>query len=86
MVEEQAGGRIHVSLTLNNLIDVQRRVLACGRHACVLAPRELQEAIAAELKAMCAHYEQPFDAARPMRAAETPASYSQGHVVSSPLV
>ncbi len=64
-VEEQPEGGIHVSLTLNNLIDVQRRVLACGRHARVLAPRELRKSVAAEVAALADIYLLELAAAEP---------------------
>ena len=38
-------GAIEVGFRLNNLIDIERRVLACGAHAEVLAPAELRETI-----------------------------------------
>ena len=51
------GGGIKVTLRLNNLIDVQRRVLACGSHAEVLAPAELRDAIRTEAAALVARYQ-----------------------------
>ena len=48
------GGGLEITLRLNNLIDVRRRVLACGSHAEVLAPAELRESIRAEAAAMAA--------------------------------
>jgi predicted DNA-binding transcriptional regulator YafY len=49
-------GSAEVTLHLNNLIDVQRRVLACGSHVEVLAPPALRASIAAELKALANAY------------------------------
>ena len=49
-------GCAEVTLSLNNLIDVQRRVLACGSHVDVLAPPALRAAIAAELQALTKTY------------------------------
>lgn len=47
-IEERPDGGIHVRLRLNNLVDVQRRILANGRHVEVLAPAELRESVAKE--------------------------------------
>jgi predicted DNA-binding transcriptional regulator YafY len=55
-VAEASGGGVEVSLRLNNLIDIERRVLACGAHAEVLAPPELREAIRASAAAMLARH------------------------------
>ena len=49
-------GSAEVTLNLNNLIDVQRRVLACGRHVEVLSPPALRAAIAAELTVLTNAY------------------------------
>lgn len=49
-------GSIEVTLRLNNLIDVQRRLLANGRHVEVLAPVELRASVAAEIAAMSRPY------------------------------
>lgn len=46
--EERPDGSILVRLRLNNLVDVQRRILANGRHVEVLEPSELREEVAAE--------------------------------------
>ncbi len=51
-----ADGRVEATLHLNNLIDVQRRVLACGRHVEVISPPELRANIATELAALSATY------------------------------
>lgn len=52
----RADGAMEVTLRLNNLIDIERRVLACGAHAEVLAPTELRKSIRAAATAMLAHY------------------------------
>lgn len=53
---DSADGGIQVHLRLNNLIDVQRRILANGRHVEVLAPKELRASIAAEAAAIAEKY------------------------------
>ncbi len=53
---ERPAGAIEVSLRLNNLIDVERRLLACGAHAEVLAPAELRETLRTAATATLAHY------------------------------
>ena len=57
VITDRADGSIEVTLRLNNLIDVQRRILACGQHVEVLAPAELRTALQAELTAMLARYQ-----------------------------
>lgn len=54
-------GAIEVSLRLNNLTDVRRHILACGRHVEVLAPTELRAAIAAEAAALAERHGQEKD-------------------------
>jgi proteasome accessory factor B len=49
---EIAGGSLEVTLRLNNLIDVQRRLLSCGRHVRVIAPATLRASIRNEVEAM----------------------------------
>ena len=49
-------GVVETTLRLNNLIDVQRRILACGRHVDVLAPSELRASLASELAALAQTY------------------------------
>lgn len=49
-------GSIHVTLRLNNLTDLRRRILACGRHAEVLAPAALRETIHDEATALAARH------------------------------
>ena len=49
-------GAIEVTLRLNNLIDVERKILACGAHAEVLAPAELRETIRTAAAAMLARH------------------------------
>lgn len=53
---ENADGGIEVSLRLNHLNDVERRILACGAHAEVLAPVELRERLRNNASAMHARY------------------------------
>lgn len=53
---ERADGGIEVTLRLNNLIDVERRVLACGAHAEVLAPPELRSAVGEAALATAGRY------------------------------
>ncbi|BET68601.1 WYL domain-containing transcriptional regulator [Opitutales bacterium ASA1] len=52
-------GALEITLALNNLVDIQRHILACGRHAEVLAPAELRATIAAEAAALHALYSTP---------------------------
>ncbi|MBP7141845.1 MAG: transcriptional regulator [Opitutaceae bacterium] len=47
-IEERPDGSIQVRLRLNNLVDIQRRILANGRHVEVLEPPDLRVAVAAE--------------------------------------
>lgn len=65
-------GGIEVTLRLNNLIDIERRLLACGAHAEVLAPAELRETLRAASAAMLARYTGEKNAK----------TYSQGQPVS----
>lgn len=51
-----ADGTLEITLRLNNLVDVRRHILACGRHVEVLAPPELRTAIADEARATLARY------------------------------
>jgi proteasome accessory factor B len=53
---ERNDGSIAVSFRLNHLIDVERKILACGGHIEVLAPSELRRRIRAAAAAMLAHY------------------------------
>jgi len=69
---EQSGGALVASYRLNNLVDIQRRILACGSHAEVLAPAELRETIRAEAAAMLEIHEKP------------PAAGTPGHPVAQP--
>jgi predicted DNA-binding transcriptional regulator YafY len=55
-ITERPDGTIEATFRLNNLIDIERRLLACGAHAEVLAPPELRETIRAAAVAMCARY------------------------------
>lgn len=56
---ERADGSVEIALRLNNLTDISRRILACGRHVEVLAPEELRAAIHDEALAMVARHPQP---------------------------
>lgn len=58
-IEERSDGAIEATFRLNNLIDVQRRILACGSHAEVLAPAELRESLRREATALAQTYEKP---------------------------
>lgn len=55
-IVERPDGGIELTLRLNNLIDIERRVLACGAHAEVLAPAELRASVQATAAAMLARY------------------------------
>lgn len=50
-------GSIEVTLRLNNLTDVRRHILACGRHVEVLAPATLRETIHAEATALAERHQ-----------------------------
>lgn len=56
-IEELPQGRIRVSMTLNNLVDIRRYILSWGKHAIAVEPMELREAIEAELEVMNASYQ-----------------------------
>lgn len=83
ITRENSDGSVEVRYRLNNLVDVQRRVLACGRHARVLAPATLRRAIEEELAAALQTYSAAEET--PLAAAEGEGSYSQGHATSSPV-
>ena len=51
-IEELTSGGVRIKMKLNHLVDVRRYVLSWGRHAAVMAPPELREAIREELGAM----------------------------------
>lgn len=53
---ELPDGGVEVTLRLNNLIDVRRRVLSNGRHVEVLTPPELRSAVAEELAVLARVY------------------------------
>lgn len=59
VITDRPDGAIEVTLRLNNLTDVRRHILACGRHVEVLAPPELREAVHAEATATVRLYS-PF--------------------------
>lgn len=54
---ERSDGGIEATFRLNHLNDIERRVLACGAHAEVLAPVELRERIRAVAAAMHARHQ-----------------------------
>lgn len=91
-------GGVEVVLTLNNLVDVSRRVLANGRHVEVLAPAELRASLAAEIAALAQIYAQeiatasadlvgldmdPISAPTPPPK-KSPGKFPEGHPVSHP--
>lgn len=53
---ERPDGGIEVSFRVNHLNDIERRILACGAHAEVLAPPELRERLRATVAALHARY------------------------------
>jgi len=55
-VRDLPDGGAEATFRLNNLIDVQRRILANGRHVEALAPPELRASVAAEIAALAAAY------------------------------
>ncbi|GAB1488051.1 WYL domain-containing protein [Opitutaceae bacterium] len=55
---ERPDGTVEASFKLNNLIDVERRILACGAHAEVLAPPELRASVRAAASALLNRYDQ----------------------------
>lgn len=55
-------GAVEATLRLNNLIDVQRRILASGHHIEVLAPPELRTALAIEIAHLARTYAQEIRA------------------------
>ena len=52
-------GGCEITLSLNNLVDIQRRILSSGRHVEVLAPAELRQTVAAEVDALAQLYATP---------------------------
>ena len=70
-------GGFEATFRLNNLIDIERRVLACGSHAEVLAPVELRETIRAEAAKLNAIYASPAEGCdgATLRVAESDASH-----------
>lgn len=76
---EKPDGAVEITLRLNNLTDISRRILACGRHVEVLAPAALREAIQAEARALLTRYSaEPCPSLEPsaLAAAESAESYS----------
>ncbi|RRJ94726.1 WYL domain-containing protein [Opitutaceae bacterium TAV4] len=57
-------GAIEVTLHLNNLIDVRRRILGWGRHARALSPAALVRSIKTEAAALAVNHTQPSSARR----------------------
>ena len=55
-ITEGGNGSIEVTFRLNHLNDIERRVLACGAHAEVLAPVELRERLRTAAAALHARY------------------------------
>ncbi|MEJ1973487.1 MAG: WYL domain-containing protein [Lacunisphaera sp.] len=51
-LSERSDGTVEAIFRLNNLTDICRHILACGRHVEVLAPPELRETIRAEAVAL----------------------------------
>ncbi len=58
-LRDRPDGQVEVTLRLNNLIDVRRCILACGRHVEVLAPAELREIIRTEASALAERHQGP---------------------------
>lgn len=79
LLTEQPDGSIVATFRLNNLLDIERRVLACGSHAEVLAPAELRATIRAEVVKLYARYVSPAEEREPaaVRVAEPTAPFSQ---------
>lgn len=57
VVIDRPDDSIEVTLRLNNLTDVRRHILACGRHVEVLAPATLRETIHAEATALAERHQ-----------------------------
>lgn len=76
-IRELATGAIELELHLNNLVDIKRRLLACGSHAFVIAPPELREAVAAEIVAMVRSY-----ASKTVGDGKSSGNMAKGHQVS----
>jgi predicted DNA-binding transcriptional regulator YafY len=55
-IAERPDGGIEATFRLNHLNDIERRILACGAHAQVLAPAELRERLGRTAAAMAASY------------------------------
>lgn len=79
------GGAIEVTLRLNNLIDVQRRVLACGAHVEVLAPPALRAAIRTAAAALAARHADDIPGAVGRQPPRERKSSPPGRSVSHPV-
>lgn len=75
-LRELPGGRgdIEITLRLNNLIDIRRRILGWGRHATALAPAVLVRAIKTEAAAIFTHHTAHTDS-RLAKKIKTPKKY-----------
>jgi proteasome accessory factor B len=58
-ITDRPDGSIEATLRLNNLTDVRRHILACGRHVEILAPIDLRATIHAEAAALAARHAAP---------------------------
>src|SRR4051812_7887557 len=56
-VRENADGTIILELELGSLQEIERWILSWGKHACVLAPKELAERIREEARTILKQYE-----------------------------
>lgn len=54
---DQPDGSVVLHGSVRGLSDIRKEVLTWGRHACVLAPRELRDAILAEARALVCQYQ-----------------------------
>ncbi len=63
-IVDRSDGGLELTLRLNNLVDIERRILACGAHAEVLAPPELREVLRREAEAMLGRYEKSGETER----------------------
>lgn len=56
ILSERPDGAVEVTLRINHLNDIERRVLACGAHAEVLAPAELRDRVRVTVQALAERY------------------------------